>query len=128
MIQAHKALEAASHACKDNGTIVLLAECTDGLGRDDFLDWFQHGSAGALVGKLCENYKVNGQTAWSLLKKTERFNVEIVTSLPSESVSKMGMTKITNVDQAVKRAQANNQTGIILPAASKIIMNVKSVS
>jgi nickel-dependent lactate racemase len=128
MIQAHKALEAASHACKDNGTIVLLAECTDGLGRDDFLDWFQHGSAEALVGKLCENYKVNGQTAWSLLKKTERFNVEIVTSLPSESVSKMGMTKITNVDQAVKRAQANNQTGIILPAASKIIMNVKSVS
>ncbi len=36
LIQAHNALEAASHACNDGGTIILLAECADGLGRDDF--------------------------------------------------------------------------------------------
>ena len=33
MIQAHKALDMAAHACVDGGTIVLLAECGDGLGR-----------------------------------------------------------------------------------------------
>src|SRR3982751_20921 len=31
MIQAHKALEAASRACEDAGRVVLLAECRDGL-------------------------------------------------------------------------------------------------
>ncbi|MEP6788608.1 MAG: nickel-dependent lactate racemase, partial [Acidobacteriota bacterium] len=41
MIQAHKALETASHACNDGGTIIFLAECADGLGRDDFLKWFE---------------------------------------------------------------------------------------
>jgi nickel-dependent lactate racemase len=40
MIQAHKALDAASRICRDGGTIVLLAECADGLGRKYFLDWF----------------------------------------------------------------------------------------
>ena len=33
MIQAHKALDMAAHACADGGLIVLLAECGDGLGR-----------------------------------------------------------------------------------------------
>ena len=36
LIQAHKALDMAAHACNDGGTIVLLAECRDGLGRSDF--------------------------------------------------------------------------------------------
>src|SRR5205823_9092179 len=71
MIQAHKALEAASHACVDGGTIVFLAECRDGLGRADFLKWFEAKNSGTLAEVLCEKYKVNGQTAWSLLKKAE---------------------------------------------------------
>ena len=40
LIQAHKALDMAALACKDGGTIILLAECSDGLGRPDFLKWF----------------------------------------------------------------------------------------
>ena len=36
MIQAHKTLDAAARACKRGGTIILLAECADGLGRDNF--------------------------------------------------------------------------------------------
>src|SRR5262249_55194595 len=48
LIQAHKALEAASYACTDGGTIVLLSECSDGLGRKDFLDWFAAETSDAL--------------------------------------------------------------------------------
>ncbi|HEX7955506.1 MAG TPA: nickel-dependent lactate racemase, partial [Pyrinomonadaceae bacterium] len=40
LIQAHKALEMASYACEEGGNIVLVAECADGLGRPDFLKWF----------------------------------------------------------------------------------------
>ena len=32
VIQAHKSLDMAAHACEDGGAIVLLAECRDGLG------------------------------------------------------------------------------------------------
>ena len=48
MIQAHKALDMAAHACLDGGTIVLLAECADGLGREDFLKWFDAENSRAL--------------------------------------------------------------------------------
>src|SRR5215211_1212593 len=40
LIQAHKALDMAVVACNDGGTIILLAECAEGLGRPDFLKWF----------------------------------------------------------------------------------------
>src|SRR6266404_9087229 len=48
IIQAHKALDMAAHACFDGGTIVLLAQCPDGLGRADFLKWFDSADSSAL--------------------------------------------------------------------------------
>ena len=72
LIQAHKALEMASHACEEGGHVVLVAECADGLGRPDFLKWFDARDSRELEGRLREAYEVNGQTAWSLLTKAER--------------------------------------------------------
>ncbi|HJZ79930.1 MAG TPA: nickel-dependent lactate racemase, partial [Pyrinomonadaceae bacterium] len=89
MIQAHKALDMAAHACADDGTIVFLAECADGLGRADFMKWFESENSRALESRLREAYEVNGQTAWALLTKTERFNVRITTKLRSEEARGM---------------------------------------
>ena len=117
MIQAHKTLEAVSYACNDGGTIVLLAECADGPGRADFLDWFTSKSSKLLADRLCANYRVNGQTAWSLLKKTKKFNVEILTSLSDEEVQLMRMKKLS--DLAVIHDRINsNRSGYILPVGS----------
>ena len=121
LIQAHKALDAAAGACNDGGTILLLAECADGLGRADFLDWFDAEDSGALAEKLCERYQVNGQTAWSLLSKTERFNVKIITTLDSDAVETMRLNKI-EVDDLTPEL-ANKRGGYIIPAGSKILIN-----
>jgi nickel-dependent lactate racemase len=69
LIQAHKGLDMAAYACRDGGTIILLAECRDGFGRPDFLKWFDEASSRALEQRLRTGYEVNGQTAWALLTK-----------------------------------------------------------
>ena len=119
MIQAHKTLEAASHACSDGGTIVLLAECSDGLGRADFIDWFESKTSADLADRLCRNYQVNGQTAWSLLQKTERFEVEIVTSLADGEVEKMGMRKVSDPLRLLESVSKHG-SGYILPTGAKM--------
>lgn len=119
MIQAHKALEAASQACNDGGTIILLAECSDGLGRNDFINWFIANDSNELAKKICEKYQVNGQTAWSLLKKTERFDVRIFTDLNKETVEKMRLKKIDSGAIATL-TQNKNALGYILPTGAKI--------
>jgi nickel-dependent lactate racemase len=115
LIQAHKSLEAASHACRDGGTIILLAECEDGLGRDDFLKWFETRTSEALASRLCEKYQVNGQTAWSLLRKTERFRVSAVSSLPADVLKKMGIEKIDDLSPIQQNCQ-----GYLIPNGAKI--------
>ncbi len=117
MIQAHKALEAASHACADGGTILLLAECSDGLGRADFLNWFEVKSTDELATRLCEKYQVNGQTAWSLLKKTERFDIKIVTGLDEATTKKMRLEKIDAARFADILTDA--KSGYIFPNGAK---------
>jgi lactate racemase len=116
MIQAHKALEAASHACSDGGTIILLAECTDGAGRSDFLDWFSARDSDELAERLCSNYRVNGQTAWSLLRIAERFQVKIVTSLSERETSQMRLQKM---EPNSMEEFSRNTIGYILPAGAR---------
>lgn len=120
LIQAHKALESASHACIDGGTIILFAECRDGLGRDDLLNWFDAADSRELAKKLCEKYQVNGQTAWSLLQKAERFDIRIVTDLPEENVSKMRLKKIDSAEALT--LAASPPSGYIIPTGAKILI------
>ncbi|HTK38804.1 MAG TPA: nickel-dependent lactate racemase [Pyrinomonadaceae bacterium] len=121
MIQAHKALDAASRACNDGGTIIFLAECSDGLGRTDFLNWFDAANSAALAEKLCENYQVNGQTAWSLLRKAERFDVRVITALDAATSEKMRLVAMQSLARAISKAGGGNRKGYILPNGSKFL-------
>jgi nickel-dependent lactate racemase len=114
LIQAHKALEMASYACAEGGHIVLVAECADGLGRPDFLKWFDAEDSRALETRLRDAYEVNGQTAWSLLTKAERFRVQLVSNLPDEDVRRMRMTPARTVEEALARAEPGAD-GYVLP-------------
>ncbi len=116
LIQAHKSLEMAAQACHEGGTIVLLAQCKDGLGRSDFLKWFAARNSGELEARLREGYEVNGQTAWSLLTKAERYRVYLVSSLEPEDVRLMRMTPVASLAEALRQVDAPLQ-GYIMPRA-----------
>lgn len=122
LIQAHKALDSAAQACTDGGQIILLAECADGLGRSDFLKWFEAETSEKLAENLCENYQVNGQTAWSLLQKTEKFDVRVITSLPEYETRRMHMIPARSLDEI---EFDKNKKGYILPFGAKNYLKVK---
>ncbi|MGI9036216.1 MAG: nickel-dependent lactate racemase [Pyrinomonadaceae bacterium] len=124
MIQAHKALDAAASACADGGTIIFLAKCADGLGRNNFLKWFAAKDSAELAEVLCEKYQVNGQTAWSLLKKAENFNVRIVTNLSEAETSRMRLDKAPDLETAMSKIDAEKK-GYILPNGAKFLIKPK---
>jgi len=120
LIQAHKALDMAAHACSDGGTIVLLAECSDGLGHPTFLKWFDEGSSKALERRLHDAYEVNGQTAWSLLTKSERYRVILVSDLPDDQVRYMKMTPTHSLTDALNEVGGESQ-GYIMPHGARFL-------
>jgi lactate racemase len=114
LIQAHKALEMASHACQEGGHLILLAECADGTGRPDFLKWFDAPDSRDLGRRLFDSYEVNGQTAWALLAKAERFNVQLVSALPEEDVRRMRLRPARTLPEALAAAGAD-APGYVMP-------------
>ncbi len=121
LIQAHKALDMAAHACSDGGSIILVAECGEGTGaRADFLQWFDAANARALEARLRDNYAVNGQTAWALMTKAERFDVQLVSALADEDVRHMHMTPTRTVAQALTRI-GSQATGYVMPHGARYL-------
>ena len=120
MIQAHKALDMAAHACADGGTIVLLAECSDGFGRADFLKWFESENSRALESRLQKDYEVNGQTAWALLTKTERFRVHVIANLPEDDMRRMRMIPARSIEDALANVPSGAK-GYILPRGAALL-------
>ena len=122
LIQAHKALDMASYACKDGGTIVLLAQCMDGLGRPDFMKWFDSADARALADRLRTEYEVNGQTAWALLTKAERYRVYLISDLPDEQVKRMRMIPARSLAEALEGAR--EKSGFIMPRGAAVLPRI----
>lgn len=125
LIQAHKALDMAAHACREGGTIILLAECRDGLGQPTFLKWFDERSSNALERRLRDAYEVNGQTAWSLLTKSERYRVVLVSDLPDDQVRIIRMIPAHSLTSALNEVAGETQ-GYIMPHGARFLPRVAS--
>jgi nickel-dependent lactate racemase len=126
LIQAHKALDMAARACCEGGTIVLVAECTDGLGRPDFLKWFSEKDSRALATRLRESYEVNGQTAWALLNKTESYRVHLVSQLPEDEVRLMRMVPARSLDEAL--SDVPDTDAFIMPRGAAVFPRVEPIA
>jgi nickel-dependent lactate racemase len=128
LIQAHKSMEYAAQALKDGGVMILLAECRDGFGNGTFFSWFRHKSLDEFEAGLRAKYEINGQTAYSLLQKVQRFRTILVSQFPVEQVAAMGMIPAQALDEALVLANSilppewrcylMPEAGCVLPVAS----------
>ncbi|HEY5885363.1 MAG TPA: nickel-dependent lactate racemase [Pyrinomonadaceae bacterium] len=124
LIQAHKALDMAVKACRKNGTIILVAECAEGLGRPDFLKWFTEPDSQSLAERLRKEYEVNGQTAWAVLTKAEKYQVHLVSNLPDNDVRMMHMIPARSIEDALTATPEKN--GYIMPRGAAALPFLQS--
>jgi len=94
-IQSHKALHHASMFVKDKGNLVILAECSEGIGSNTFLPWFEIGTWAKAFDRLSKNYEGNGGTALSMMSKLHRINISMVTNINDVICRTIGVKKIT---------------------------------
>jgi nickel-dependent lactate racemase len=124
LIQSHKAMEHSAVLLEEGGMMIALAKCAGGLGRDDFLRWFVEGGSSATARMLVEDYKINGQTAWGLRRKAERFRLLLVSTLEAETVRRMGLEPHTSLDSALAAVTA--QHGYVLPFGLTTLPEMKT--
>jgi hypothetical protein len=70
--------------------------------------------------RLRVEYEVNGQTAWALLTKAERFSVHIITKLNDDEVRRMRMIPENSLDAALANLSPEAK-GYILPRGAALL-------
>ncbi len=123
-IQAHKTIDNAFDFVKPGGVMVILAECTEGLGSTTFLSWFNYDSRAEMEKALRENYKLHGGTALSLRLKTEKSRVYLYSKLADGDVEKIGLIPVKNVEQTIQAISKNHRerTIAVIPEGSTSVL------
>jgi nickel-dependent lactate racemase len=78
---------------KDGGTLIIVAECIDGVGTNTFLPLFREGGWDEVFEKLSKKYEGNGGTALAMMAKTRRIHIHMITSFDKETCTLMGVRK-----------------------------------
>ncbi len=105
LYQAQKALDNASHAVREGGIIVLLAECGEGFGNQTFETWLRDaGSPGEILANIRESFVLGGHKAAAVARVLARAHVYLVSSMPERAVRSCGMVPFSDVGSAVEAA------------------------
>jgi lactate racemase len=94
-IQSHKAIHHAADFVRNDGTLIVLAECRDGIGSQTFLPWFGPGGWDAAFDALAHQYVGNGGTALAMMAKCRRIRIRLVTGLDAATVDRIGCDVIS---------------------------------
>ena len=131
LIQAHKSIHHAFQAVRENGWLIILAECSEGIGSETFLSYFDCGSSEAIVERLRRDYRLNGQTALALRLKTEKARIVLVSRLAPALVRKTGMIPAADFEEAWSQVSAGlsagkRARGYVFPNAAQFLPLVSS--
>ncbi|MDZ7261534.1 MAG: hypothetical protein ONB05_05450, partial [candidate division KSB1 bacterium] len=130
-IQAHKAIQHGFYALKPGGTLIILAQCPEGIGSESFLEWFDYPDIKTTHQALLENFKINGNTALSLRQKTSQAHLILVSDLNPHVVQKMGMMAARTMEEAYHQALKflpKDYQIIVIPNGSLTVPWLKEMS
>ena len=123
--QAQKALDNAYQAVKSGGTIILLAECSEGYGEATFEKWIEEANIpDDIIKRLKNKFVLGGHKAYSIAKLVKEVEVILISSLPPEKVRKLFFISMEDISQAlncVKDKYGEDFQAYILPAGNTVL-------
>jgi nickel-dependent lactate racemase len=114
LYQSQKALENGKPALKENGIMILVSKCRDGVGPDSFLKLLSSASTPIeVLKKIDEGYKLGFHKAARIVETAMKGEIWAVTNLDDETVKKAFMKPLPNlqdaVDEAIKKKGENSK-------------------
>ncbi len=123
--QAQKALENACHAVKSGGTIILLAECSEGYGEATFEKWIEEANTpDDIIKRLKNKFVLGGHKAYAIARAVKEVEVILISSLPQDKVRKLFFIPMKNISQAlnyIKDKYGEDFQAYILPSGNTVV-------
>ena len=107
LFQAQKALDNAKNAALPGGSIILVAECCEGLGHPVFERWAREAtSAEDCWERFGREYEFGGHKAAFLAKESMQHHLILVSALPRERAEMCFFTPAATLEEALELARA----------------------
>jgi lactate racemase len=119
-IQAHKSVHHAAAFLKDGGKLIILSECVDGIASNYFLKYLEAGSFEKAFSMLENNYEGNGGTALSMMTKTKRIRIYMMTSLDEKICQTLNVTRID--EQGIQQVLDKEKGSVALIQNSSMLV------
>ncbi len=124
LYQSQKTVTASAEITKEGGTIVLLAECRDGVGQAIFEKWLRKHRLEEILHKKEEDIEVEGHRAYLTAKILTKCEVIVVSSLAKELVEEMHFTYKKDINETLaylRKKHGNNFKAYIIPNGAAIL-------
>lgn len=106
LFQAHKALDNAKGAAAPGGTIILLAECSEGFGNQVFERWAcEAKTAKDCIDRFGREYEFGGHKAALIARESMEHDLILVSAMPPEQVKKCFFKPAKTMDEALAMAK-----------------------
>jgi len=123
--QAQKSLENAYQAVKTGGTIILLAECSEGYGEATFEKWIEEANTPDDIMKRLKNkFVLGGHKAYAIARAVKEAEIILISSLPRDKVRKLFFIPMKNISQAIEYVQdkyGEDFQAYILPSGNTVL-------
>jgi len=120
--QSYKTLYNADRAVRKGGVVIIVAECHEGIGNDNFYRIFTDFENNIEREKfLRKNYEIGRHMGFHTALMTADYSIIIISELSEEIIQNMNMVPAKNMDEALKIAYCkigNNPRTYIMPHAS----------
>ncbi|MBC7320299.1 nickel-dependent lactate racemase [bacterium] len=84
---------------KEDGAIILVASCKEGLGTEDLREWLSIESPTKLEKELRNNFNMIGKIAYDIRVGIGKRKVIMITDLPEEEVKLLGFQKADTLEE-----------------------------
>lgn len=111
LYQSQKSMAASELAVKEGGTVILTAECKDGVGARGFYEWMSEASCpqDVIDRFIREGYSIGASKAWLFSRCLKRSDLILVSeNIDDKTLKEMFTQRADTVEQAIKMALAKH--------------------
>nr|QNO51784.1 hypothetical protein PFGANNDM_00019 [Methanosarcinales archaeon ANME-1 ERB6] len=129
LYQATKAIENCYRAVVPGGTLILVAECREGISDSYFEEWMnKYAAYKDAADAIRTNFVLGGHKAFYMKKTMRRVHLAIVSELDTQMLNRWGITGYTSLREALKKEIKSEQLkiGIVKKGLDTLLVNVSN--
>ena len=123
--QSTKSLFNAVRAVKQGGTLVLLAECPEGVGSKDFFDWAEPLRKGCLDEALRKDFTIGGYVFYASCEAIKKANTLLLGKVDKDEMKPMGVTAFTDAKELFEQVTFRDKDVYIMPYGGNVMPQLR---